>query len=60
LSKKDKEVLAKQPAFLRTISGNKSSRAELENRPTTAPASWTHSKRFACQFIHMNLRGLRA
>src|ERR1035437_2833744 len=27
-------------------------------RPTTAPASWTHSKRFAWQFIHKNLRSL--
>ena len=28
---KDEELLAKLPAFLRTISGNKPSRAELEN-----------------------------
>jgi hypothetical protein len=26
---------------------------------TTAPATWTHSKRFACQFIHENPRSLR-
>ena len=28
---KDEELLAKLPAFFRTISGNKPSRAELEN-----------------------------
>src|ERR1039458_8621700 len=30
------------------------------HRLTTAPASWTHSKRFAWQFIHQNPCSLRA
>ena len=34
----------------------------LSNNPclTTAPASWTHSKRFAWQIVHKSLRSLRA
>ena len=36
------------------------SRFRTAPRPATAPASWTHSKRFARQFLLRNLRRLRA